>query len=416
MRGRAALAAASFVSLWMASSLALAFPGGGGGATVGAAGSSGSVGSVGVGSGGGGGRGASVGNVGPAASAGISTGQHIGSRLGGGNVGGARSLSPGFSNAAPAGGVAGGGRLVSPGFNNLSHPAYSSGRVANTGITTYPGGVPAYNQRFDGVASVPRLGDARSARTQPIYRSSVPVRNNAWTDARTARVSPAARLGAADRSNRAYDPGQAYLRNGGLTPGQHLYPGAADYSALNAANNRPWQEGYRGRDGYRGGRYRHYPVAFGGLFYPYFYGGFFPGYYGAFADGYGDSFGLSSPYNNGPVNGEITNDTDGTNGGYDQGAGGVARDPFNDPQLPANQPQVGPSGPAAEANPSAQNGPDSLVEAVQGELATRGYLSGQADGMYGDSTRAALRRFQTDQKLPATGRVNEATLHALQLD
>ena len=36
--------------------------------------------------------------------------------------------------------------------------------------------------------------------------------------------------------------------------------------------------------------------------------------------------------------------------------------------------------------------------------------------MYGPATKEAIRRFQSDQHLPSSGLINEATLHALHLD
>ncbi len=88
--------------------------------------------------------------------------------------------------------------------------------------------------------------------------------------------------------------------------------------------------------------------------------------------------------------------------------------------LPAGDSTVYPpdAAPAAPADQSVQpgNGPDSLVEAVQAELSRRGYFGGKIDAVYNPATHTAIQRFQTDQHLPASGRINEATLHALQLD
>ena len=67
-------------------------------------------------------------------------------------------------------------------------------------------------------------------------------------------------------------------------------------------------------------------------------------------------------------------------------------------------------------NLQSNTGPDSLVEAVQAELSRRGYFGGEIDAVYNAATHAAIERFQADQRLPATGRINEATLHALELD
>ena len=84
---------------------------------------------------------------------------------------------------------------------------------------------------------------------------------------------------------------------------------------------------------------------------------------------------------------------------------------------PGQAPDAAPASPDGSARALRSNtGPDSLVEAVQAELARRGYFGGKVDAVYNEATHAALKRFQSDQQLSATGRINEATLHALQLD
>ncbi len=60
--------------------------------------------------------------------------------------------------------------------------------------------------------------------------------------------------------------------------------------------------------------------------------------------------------------------------------------------------------------------PNSVVEAVQGELARRGYYAGDMDGISGPATAEAIRRFQTDVRLRVTGEANQATLFALGLN
>ena len=88
--------------------------------------------------------------------------------------------------------------------------------------------------------------------------------------------------------------------------------------------------------------------------------------------------------------------------------------------LPAGDSTVNPPDASAPA-PSDESvqpghGPDSLVEAVQAELSRRGYFGGKVDAIYNAATHTAIQRFQIDQHLPASGRLNEATLHALELD
>lgn len=54
-----------------------------------------------------------------------------------------------------------------------------------------------------------------------------------------------------------------------------------------------------------------------------------------------------------------------------------------------------------------------LVRDVQRGLSTRGYDVGPQDGVFGDSTEQALKRFQRDQRLGASGQVDSQTLAAL---
>lgn len=67
-------------------------------------------------------------------------------------------------------------------------------------------------------------------------------------------------------------------------------------------------------------------------------------------------------------------------------------------------------GPAAAAQQAVS--PD-LVRNVQRTLSQRGYDAGPADGVYGQSTQQALRNFQRDQKLNASGQLDSQTLAAL---
>lgn len=54
-----------------------------------------------------------------------------------------------------------------------------------------------------------------------------------------------------------------------------------------------------------------------------------------------------------------------------------------------------------------------LVRDVQRGLASRGYDVGPQDGIYGDSTQQALRRFQRDQRMSTSGQIDAQTLAAL---
>ncbi len=56
-----------------------------------------------------------------------------------------------------------------------------------------------------------------------------------------------------------------------------------------------------------------------------------------------------------------------------------------------------------------------MIVAAQKELNDRGYDAGPADGVLGPSTRAALAKFQADQKLPQTGDLDVATMSKLNI-
>lgn len=71
-----------------------------------------------------------------------------------------------------------------------------------------------------------------------------------------------------------------------------------------------------------------------------------------------------------------------------------------------------PAAPAA-AGSGQQAMSNDLVRDVQRGLASRGYDVGPQDGIYGSGTEQALRRFQRDQRLSASGQVDAQTLAAL---
>jgi len=68
------------------------------------------------------------------------------------------------------------------------------------------------------------------------------------------------------------------------------------------------------------------------------------------------------------------------------------------------------------AGPSYQQHPDPERYAeIQKALADRGYFHGKANGEWKDDSVDALKRFQTDQKLPDDGRIGALTLTGLGL-
>jgi hypothetical protein len=57
----------------------------------------------------------------------------------------------------------------------------------------------------------------------------------------------------------------------------------------------------------------------------------------------------------------------------------------------------------------------SVERAVQEELAELGYYNGPVDGTISSATQRAIRWFQSVAKIPVTGRIDSATLRALQI-
>lgn len=56
------------------------------------------------------------------------------------------------------------------------------------------------------------------------------------------------------------------------------------------------------------------------------------------------------------------------------------------------------------------------VKEVQQALMNKGYYNGPIDGIAGARTRSGVKEFQQDADLPATGRINAATLERLDVD
>ena len=157
----------------------------------------------------------------------------------------------------------------------------------------------------------------------------------------------------------------------------HSFGGGRGYADRPAA-----RAGYAyrgGHYGYRGGYGYHRYYLFG---VPYFYDPFFFGYYGGFyGGGYGyGGYGYGGDpgygYNNGAYDGRVVDDRNRGNDG--------------------NQPD-----------------PAEFAKAVQRQLSRRGYYKGAIDGEFGAGSKSALTRFQQDNNLRATGRIDPATLKVL---
>ena len=151
---------------------------------------------------------------------------------------------------------------------------------------------------------------------------------------------------------------------------------APQYANARRGSFRGARGGYYGR-GY-GSRHRYYLYGVPYFYDPFFFGGF--GYYGGFGGGYpyGYGYGYNNPYTAGYYNGRVADGND-----SDEGDG-------NNQQNAA-----------------------ALPKAVQKQLAQRGYYKGSIDGEFGAGSRNALSRFQRDNNLRTTGRIDPATMKAL---
>ena len=95
-----------------------------------------------------------------------------------------------------------------------------------------------------------------------------------------------------------------------------------------------------------------------------------------------------------------------------------ASEPTTRAPEPAPAPVTTPAPAAAPAPvvtaPAAEQGPVRLtVRQAQQRLVDKGYDAGVVDGIWGPRTANALRQFQRDQGLMATGRLDGETMNAL---
>jgi hypothetical protein len=68
------------------------------------------------------------------------------------------------------------------------------------------------------------------------------------------------------------------------------------------------------------------------------------------------------------------------------------------------------SGPTFQAHPDTER-----YQQIQQALAQKGYFKGEANGTWGDDSVAALKQFQTDQKIPNDGKISSLSLIGLGL-
>ncbi len=324
----------------------------------------------------------------------------------------AGGAAPGVGTSGAVGGGHGGstasvGHTSGASLGGGSRSAALGGGYRTAGITAGGGrasfGGSAGMTPSRGISSV----QAGYVRALP----QMPTVHNAWSDPVSPRV--------------AGNSASAYAQNSqasNLRVGNNLYPGAYGYVPTRPASGN-FNRGQGRNNGERGNRrfYNNFPYP---VYYPYLYGGY--GGYGYGGLGYdgtvGDYAGLNT--DNDVADLGAPDFSVPSNNYYSyvsptQGAPNTDRPAAVPSQTLPDAPAVGPQNPptaAANSNGNAQQGPDSLVEAVQEELGKRGYFDGKPDAVYSAATKEAIRRFQTDQGLPVTGRINEATLHALHLD
>jgi hypothetical protein len=260
------------------------------------------------------------------------------------------------------------------------------------------------------------------------YRSSAASQNvarvnNLWTQQTGAGIRPRVSPNYQSKSG-VVNSGDLGVDSAGQTgSGTHLYPGSYG-SNLPAYNGGRYGSNGSSPGGHQNGdhsrRYRgrsfYYPYyGYGYNYYPYigsYYGGS-TGYY----PGYATAEGLNADASLTP---ELSTYDGGSQPSPQESGGGNPS-----AVVPPGAAQVdAPYGghPAAwidqqaAPRPATPRGPDSLVEAVQSELANRGYFKGKVDAMFGDDTKAAIGRFQKDNQLAVTGLVNNATLTMLGLN
>lgn len=324
-------------------------------------------------------------SIGAVPSAGFSgAGRGGGSR--GASVSGAR---PGVSISNNAGQHLGGGN-------------FNRGNSSARGTGFSPSGLSMPYRNVLNTFAAPSAAAARATRVPSAARQA-----NSWNSTAVASTNDANNLASRNVARPSYRAKNNWSPNG--LAGQHLYAGAY------GANLPTYNQGDHGNRGYRNGRYHlrgtyaYYPYAYGPDHAPYV--NYFGGYYGAAYPYYNEVPFADTTYENSPAATVAPQ--------YVEQAPADANNEQPDaaqaPQQPMPQRQQTP-----DANNGGgtipNNGPDSMVEAVQEELARRGYYGGKVDAMFSPDTKEALRKFQADRHLATTGLINEATLHALQLD
>ena len=325
---------------------------------------------------------------------GPSAGTVSGAGLSGAGRGGG-SRGPAASGARPGVSISNSGA-----GQHLGGGAFTRGNGAGRGTGFSPSGLSMPYRNVPNQFAAPSAATNRATGAPTLSRPA-----NLWSGTAVASTNSngfAISRNPGRPSNRANNNWTA----NGFT-GQRLYSGAygANLPTYNQGNH-----GGRGNHGYHNGnnrfssRYSYYPYAYGPYYAPYI--NYFGGSYGAAYPYYNDVPFADTSYENSPAATVAPQ--------YTEPAPADANNDQPDATQPAPQRQQTPD--ANNGGTIPNNGPDSLVEAVQEELVRRGYYGGKVDAMFSPDTKEALRKFQADRHLAATGLINEATLHALQLD
>ncbi len=234
--------------------------------------------------------------------------------------------------------------------------------------------------------------------------------NNLWSEQQTVGNRQNSVVGTGIPLNQ-YGRGTYTNQGGSYT---RLYPGSYGYNSSRYNDIRSSQGSYYNgqRNGNRSrqfrGRYSYY--LFGNGYYP------FVGGYGAYP---GDTD-LDTNYatlGQSYVEGGPTPDDGANQPPLQEGVvnPGAVTPPGAAQVVPSPGTQI-PAGSQQPPAPASSRGPDSMVEAVQSELANRGYFKGKVNAMFGDDTKEAIRNFQKDNQLAVTGLLNNSTLVMLGLN
>ena len=303
-------------------------------------------------------------------------GANIGAHAATGNVISAHVSAPAVSrglSAGPRPGLISGtspGRLISTGAQYAGPPHYLPGGFTPTIASTNP--------------NINRTGRPLSAFTTPASSQGIingvnSASATAATGARNAWTDPSSNNSAGRHHNDHF-------------AGTVLYPDGYQ-SGPDSRND--VNDFYTGGGNYRLPRFpfrrRGYYDGYGGYYAPYaFYGDYSPYVYNDIA-GVGtvanDETGTTANAAAGDSNSLSADAVNNLSRPYAAGSASVAPEPAGPEAENAAPP------PVANSDLRSNVGPDSLVEAVQAELARRGYFGGKIDAIYNVTTHAALPAF-----------------------